>query len=448
MSNPLIPIDRHQAKESGHAIQQAQDTVMTAGATATVTLIRELLQALKVSQKAVNVKIDINDSVAYQANLNQNWEPSRENLALSDEQLRYLKEVIKLPSSEQKAVASIPLDKNVTITVDGKEVFRLKDGVVQQNLLTPTAQKTVSKPTQTVPTSTTQQPQIKENVQSAQVETSPQNPKIETIPVQNPQVETSPQQPQIEAIPVQSAQIKTSPQNPKVEAIPVQNPQVETSPQNSKVEEKPVASASVEVVGTNVPDSKATNFSFSAEQKQQLQNLGVEPAQIENALGNSSQGNVPIIVVLNREVERNVPKSSLKDNLKSTLSRFHHALRDFSRKVSSFLTSTREKIFPSANRDLKGDLNNIAVTNVASKLLDRFGGATVDGKQMFEGNSFRLQRSGRDLTVTALDGRGTILSLKNGELKGSLSQRDVEKFQAVDRQLELGKTRQSQAEIG
>ncbi|ACK70886.1 hypothetical protein PCC7424_2468 [Gloeothece citriformis PCC 7424] len=313
MSNPLIPIDRHQAKESGHAIQQAQDTVLTAGATATVALIRELLQALKVSQQAVNVKIDINDSVAYEANLEQNSEVKRETPALSDEQLRYLKEVIKLPPSEQKAVASIPLDKNVTITVEGKEVFRLKDGVVQQNLLTPTAQKTVSKPTQSAPTSTTQQPQAKENVQSAQVETSPQTSTIETIPVQNFQVETSPQQPQIEAIPVQNSQVETSPQNPKIETIPVQNPQVETSPQNPKVEEKPVASASVEVVGTDVPDSKATNFSFSPEQKQQLQNLGVEPAQIENALGQKTQGNVPIIVVLNREVERNVPKSSLKN---------------------------------------------------------------------------------------------------------------------------------------
>ncbi len=65
---PLIPIDRYEAKESSRAIQEAQDTVMVTGAAATIALIRELLKYLKLPEKSANVKIAIDDSVAYRAN--------------------------------------------------------------------------------------------------------------------------------------------------------------------------------------------------------------------------------------------------------------------------------------------------------------------------------------------------------------------------------------------
>jgi hypothetical protein len=165
---------------------------------------------------------------------------------------------------------------------------------------------------------------------------------------------------------------------------------------------------------------------------------------------------VPIIVVLNREVERTVPKSALKDNLKSMLSSFQSAARDLTRKVTSLLSAARERFFPSrgllrsafGDRPLEQDIQNLAAVNVASQLLDRFGGKTQGGKEVFEGNSFRLEREANNLTVNAKDGRGTILSLKDGILSGSLTQKDLAKFQAVNSQLSQGRSRQSQAERG
>jgi len=77
-----------------------------------------------------------------------------------------------------------------------------------------------------------------------------------------------------------------------------------------------------------------------------------------------------------------------------------------------------------------------------------FGSQTPDGKQVFEGNTFRLERQDNNVTVTAKDGRGAIASLKEGQLNGDLTPKDVEKFQAVDRQLNQGQSRQFQAEIG
>jgi hypothetical protein len=374
MPDPFIPLDRHEVKESGRAIQQAQNTVMAAGSAATIALIRELLKSLKLPEKSVSVKIAIDDSVAYQANIQdgKSVDVKSETSNFSEQQLRYLKEVVKLPESNQPAAASIPLDKNVTITVDGKEVFHLKDGIVQKNLLAPAVEQSREKPTQ--------------------------------------ELEMPASEPELKEAPVQEAQ--------------------------------------VEIVGEDIPELKQAGVSLSDGQRQELEKLGVNPQVVENAVGQDVQGKIPIIVVLNREVERKVTKSPLKENLKSMLSPFQKAVRDLSRRVSSFLSSAREKLFPASERAIKQDLQNLAVVNVASRLLDRFGSKSANGKQVFEGNTFRLERQDNDLTVTAKDGRGTILSLKDGELTGSLAQKDVEKFQAVERQLERGKSRQSQIEMG
>jgi hypothetical protein len=130
------------------------------------------------------------------------------------------------------------------------------------------------------------------------------------------------------------------------------------------------------------------------------------------------------------------------------LASFQSAARDLSSKVTSLLGAVRERFFPSRDRSLEQDIQNLAAVNVTSQLLDRFGGKTQDGKEVFEGNSFRLEREANNLTVNAKDGRGTILSLKDGILSGSLTQKDLAKFQSVNSQLSQGQSRQSQAEWG
>ena len=169
MANRVIPIDRYEAKESGRAIQEAQNTVVVTGAVATLALIRELLKHLKLPEKSANVKIAIDDSVAYRAKVQagKNLEVNPESPALSEKQLPYLKAVVKLPQSHEPAAASIPLDKDVTITVDGKEVFRLKDGIVQKNLIASAAEQVQDQPTQEMKKPATVQ---KTPVQAAQVE--------------------------------------------------------------------------------------------------------------------------------------------------------------------------------------------------------------------------------------------------------------------------------------
>ncbi len=223
---------------------------------------------------------------------------------------------------------------------------------------------------------------------------------------------------------------------------------VEEATQEPEIEKNPLQEAQVEIVEEDVPKIKQAGVSLCDDRRQELEKLGVNPQTVEKSLGQKAQGTAPIIIVLNREVERNFSRSQLKDNLKSIHSRFQKAVKDFSGKISSFLGSAREKLFPTTERVIKQDLQNLAVVNVASRLLERLGSQTPNGQQVFEGNSFRLERQDNNLTVTAKDERGTILSLKDGKLTSSLTQKDVEKFLAVERQLNQGRSRQSQAEIG
>ena len=405
MSNPIIPIDRHDAKESGRAIQEMQNTVMETGTAATLALIRELLKSLKLLNKPVKVEIAINDSVAYQANAQADDKlnvHSADN-TLSEPQIRYLKDVVKLPQSDEPAVASIPLDQNVTITVDGQEVFRLKDGIVENNRLVPTIENVQEKPRP--------QPEIL-------VQASPkteQNTQVEILGEESPEIT------QKGSTPVEIATHKTE----------------------NTVEEAPV-----EIFTEINPKTTRTGIALSTDQRQVLEKFGVNPQTVENAMGEKTQGNASIILVLNRELDQKVSRSQLKDNLHSLQSRFQKTVKDLSRKISSFLGNIKEKFFPATERAIKQDLQNLAVINVAARLLDRFGSQSQNGIEVFEGNTFRLERQEKNITVMAKDGRSDILSLKNGQLSGSLSQKDIEKFQAVDRQLHPHQSRRLQAEIG
>jgi hypothetical protein len=405
MSNSAVPVDRYDARESGRAVQTAQNNVMEVGATATLALIRELLKSLKLPEKPVSIEIAIDDSVAYKTNTQagQSLEGSTEDRALSEQQLRYVREVVQLPQSDEPAVATIPLDRDVTIAVDGKEVFRLKGGIVEKNLLVPTLEP------------------VRESPLQQEGEPAPKEENI--VPSDR-----------LELIAEDSSEL----------AEQLSTPAVVTDRES----ENAVPESEVEIVAEDSPVLPPTNVALSDEQRQNLEKLGVNPQTVENALGQKDRGTVPIIVVLNQEVDRHVPRSQLKNNLQSIHSRLKNVVKDFSRKISSFLGATRDKLFPTTERAIKQDLQNLAVINFAARLLDRFGSQASDRKQVFEGNSFRLERQDNNVTVIAKDGRDTIVSLKDGQLSGSLSQKDVEKFQAVDRQLNQGRSRQFQAEMG
>jgi hypothetical protein len=82
------------------------------------------------------------------------------------------------------------------------------------------------------------------------------------------------------------------------------------------------------------------------------------------------------------------------------------------------------------------DLSNLAVVATAGRLLQNFGQQQQDGSRSFLGQAYHYQQQGERLTITALDGRGTILEFGQGSLQGNLSRADLKQFQKLDRQLD------------
>jgi hypothetical protein len=82
------------------------------------------------------------------------------------------------------------------------------------------------------------------------------------------------------------------------------------------------------------------------------------------------------------------------------------------------------------------DLSNLAAATTAQRLLHNFGQQQPDGSRSFEGNAYRYQQQGDRLTVSAKDGRGTILEFGGGSLQGNLSRGDRQSFQNLDLEID------------
>jgi hypothetical protein len=393
MSNPVIPVEPYDARESGRAIQEAENAVLEVGAKATIALLRELLMALKLRQSSAHVEIKINDALKYQGTISLDNKAQKQGnvSSLSQAQLSYLQKVIQLPESEQPAAS---LAQDVTIAVNGVEVFRLQKGIVEKNLLVPPSK-------QTNQTATKSPPKLKQS----------------------------------------SSQTRPT----------ILGESSEKSGKDFELSSPPL-SQSITVEAESLPDVSEEKSSFSVQQKQELENLGINPAGLQRAILQQSKSQAsptPIIIVLNRELQQNSSKNATKKNLNFLQFGFQNSLRDFSNKVSSFLTSVRDKIIPKPRPNLKQDLQNLAVISIASKLLDRFGSRDQLGYEVFETNNYRLERDTQNnMVVIANDGRGSILVLDEGKIESELTRKDVERFRAVDRELgEQSKSRSSQVEI-
>lgn len=78
-----------------------------------------------------------------------------------------------------------------------------------------------------------------------------------------------------------------------------------------------------------------------------------------------------------------------------------------------------------------------AVVQTAKKVLrSQFANIALEGGRCFDGRHYRIWEGRGILTITAMDNRGEILRVENGEIEGNLSSKDVEAFQIFDRSLE------------
>lgn len=78
-----------------------------------------------------------------------------------------------------------------------------------------------------------------------------------------------------------------------------------------------------------------------------------------------------------------------------------------------------------------------AVVQTAKKVLkSRLAFQAPEGGQCSDGKRYRLWQGQGILTITAMDDRGEILRVQDGEIEGNLLFEDIEAFQIFDRRLE------------
>jgi hypothetical protein len=192
---------------------------------------------------------------------------------------------------------------------------------------------------------------------------------------------------------------------------------------------------------------------FSPHDKQQLTSLGLDPSSLEAAAHQKLAAHqmtdgkqvqyVPVVIIANSvEKEASLPNrsrfSQLLDSIKaapqkislaikSGLGRIKDALAKTGSQISaSFASLTSNERSPSSRRQ---DLNNIAALYTAKDAIFSLGVTTNDGRKVFAGQHYAFSQKGDNITITSAN-RGTILAYdaQSGFLKGNLSVSDVKVF--------------------
>lgn len=378
---------RRETKQIGENNHEIQQELIISAARLTARFIEELLSKIKgrmpnknaplklsigVGDKTVEEKVDTNSKTA-----------TNESLMLSEQEIDYLRTAIATPASTQK---HSHLDRNVSISVNGREILSVKKGVVKRNELASPAKE-------------------------AETE-------VEPAPERSPQ------------IPIDHSTEKPSDASSTidVEARTVAEP--EGAKENSAVGTTP----------TQVLEKEET---------QQIQSAKTPKTETERTSTSS------VIIILNRELQNRLPEERSRDNLLNAVQSWAKAPRNLMRQVSSAFSQARQQLlskFAQSETPLTQDLRNLAAVSTASRLLAQHGTKTADGKEVLEGNIYRFERSLQSLTVTAKDGRGTILEQLDGAIVGNLSPDDVARFRRIDKSLSANskqeRSPQTEPELG
>jgi hypothetical protein len=192
---------------------------------------------------------------------------------------------------------------------------------------------------------------------------------------------------------------------------------------------------------------------FSPHDKQQLTSLGLDPSSLEAAAHQKLAAHqmtdgkqvqyVPVVIIANSvEKEASLPNrsrfSQLLDSIKaapqkislaikSGLGRIKDALAKTGSQISaSFASLTSNERSPSSRRQ---DLNNIAALYTAKDAIFSLGVTTNDGRKVFAGQHYAFSQKGDNITITSAN-RGTILAYdaQSGSLKGNMTVSDVKVF--------------------
>lgn len=128
---------RRETKQIGENNHEIQQELIISAARLTARFIEELLSKIKgrMQDKNAPLKVSIqfgDKTLEEKVNTNSQTATNDESLMLSQQDIDYLRNVIATPASTQKHPH---LDRNVSISVNGREILSVKNGVVKCNEL-------------------------------------------------------------------------------------------------------------------------------------------------------------------------------------------------------------------------------------------------------------------------------------------------------------------------
>lgn len=378
MSTINLQVERQEAKKIGEDNYEIQQELAVASARLISRFIENLLsrvKGLRDRNGPIKVSIKLGDSKEKKAALKTKSDPAN----LSEKDIDYLRMAMDTPASRDPHAT---LNRDISVSVNGREILRVKDGVVERNdfdILSKDAEAEVA------PTSFRQGTQ---KTKSSSQEVSNNTPSGKAA---------------VQAD-VQSAEIIDVAAHTVFE-------DVGETPEVSRVG-----------VGETVPLER---------EMQQRRN-------IQESSPSKKTSPSPVIVILTREVQARVPNGKLKDNLIDALGAMGRAGRAFAQQIGSTFRNATAFVgakFSQRENSLRDDLQNIAAVFTAHRLIEQHGQKIGDNKEVVEGFVYRFERSRDSLTVFAKDGRGTLLQERDGTISGNLTTDDAMRFRALHQHL-------------
>ena len=172
----------------------------------------------------------------------------------------------------------------------------------------------------------------------------------------------------------------------------------------------------------------------------QLKALGIDPQPVRAAA--EQHAATPVIVVVQQQQP---PVSATAPNLAAAARDSGGKINPALDEVKSLLGKTRQSLTQVFNQlkqpfkteaSRRQDLHHLAIAATAQRLLDHYGQSQADGSRTLEGEAYRFRQLGNRLTISAQDGRGTLLQFGEGQLQGHLSRADRQQFRQLQQLLQ------------
>ncbi len=438
---PMGRDEKLESKQIGEDYREIEQTSVVLLAQILAKILKQIRESLNLPKdKNTKVEIDLDGKKALEASGSKSLEvkPSAD---ISADDVKYIQKAIAQPAQKHKesVAPSNEFDRNLTIKVNGQEVFRLKDGVVELNALYQERREveTRSKSRQVNPENEQRLERAKAIAKEfANQKDQGKTPKIEEVARTVDSQQSNKKESASQSVEVENEQQPPLPQSTLESSKEAAQVNVEKPHQSSEVQSRPIEAQASEAFSSKYdpePEQAAVTLEGVTASEREVSFESLAPV-------NQKEAESPILVVFKREVSNRLEDKSVTSDLSGIFSKLNQARRSIQKSISSFVDQTKQRLGLGGTskdteaRSLRQDLESLAVARTARRLIEQFGSPNEKGGRSFGGSTYQIESNGQDLSVNSTY-RGNVLVLTNGQISSKLSERDVKQFREIDKQL-------------